>query len=60
MILGGGTHVPWSPPVTYIEEVYLPTLKQLGIQAEVKLNAWGCEDCSVRVEKIVSQISVSR
>ena len=41
VILKGGTHVAWSPPVTYIEEVYLPTLEQLGVQAEVKLNAWG-------------------
>ena len=41
VILKGGTHVAWSPPVTYIEEVYLPTLKQLGVEAEVKLNAWG-------------------
>ena len=41
VILKGGTHVAWSPSVTYIEEVYLPTLKQLGVQAEVKLNAWG-------------------
>ncbi|NEP10339.1 MAG: RNA 3'-terminal phosphate cyclase [Symploca sp. SIO2C1] len=41
VILKGGTHVPWSPSVTYIEAVYLPTLKRLGIEAEVKLNAWG-------------------
>ena len=41
VILKGGTHVAWSPPVTYIEEVYLPTLRQLGVQAEAKLNAWG-------------------
>jgi RNA 3'-terminal phosphate cyclase (ATP) len=41
VILKGGTHVAWSPPVTYVEEVYLPTLRQLGVQAEVKLNAWG-------------------
>ena len=41
VILKGGTHVAWSPPVTYIEEVYLPVLRQLGVQAEVKLNAWG-------------------
>ncbi|MGK7877212.1 MAG: RNA 3'-terminal phosphate cyclase [Xenococcaceae cyanobacterium] len=40
-ILRGGTHVPWSPPVTYIEQVYLPVLKQLGVQAEVQLRAWG-------------------
>ena len=41
VILKGGTHVAWSPPVTYVQEVYLPTLKQLGLQAEVKLKAWG-------------------
>ena len=41
VILFGGTHVAWSPPVTYIEEVYLPNLRQLGVRAEVKLNAWG-------------------
>ena len=33
VILKGGTHVAWSPPVTYIEEVYLPTLRQLGVRA---------------------------
>jgi len=41
VILKGGTHVPWSPPVHYIEEVYLPTLKQLGVIARVSLNDWG-------------------
>jgi RNA 3'-terminal phosphate cyclase (ATP) len=41
VILKGGTHVAWSPPVTYVEEVYLPTLGQLGVEAEVKLKAWG-------------------
>ena len=39
--LRGGTHVAWSPPVTYIEQVYLPILRQLGVQAEVRLGAWG-------------------
>jgi RNA 3'-terminal phosphate cyclase (ATP) len=41
VILKGGTHVPWSPSVTYIEQVYLPMLKQLGVQAQVQLKAWG-------------------
>jgi len=39
--LKGGTHVPFSPPMTYIEQVYLPTLKQMGMEAELKLNSWG-------------------
>lgn len=39
--LKGGTHVSWSPSTTYIQQVYLPFLHQLGIQAEVQLHAWG-------------------
>ena len=39
--LKGGTHVAWSPPVTYIEQVYLPLLQPLGVQAELELQAWG-------------------
>ncbi|MBE9125061.1 MULTISPECIES: RNA 3'-terminal phosphate cyclase [unclassified Coleofasciculus] len=39
--LKGGTHVSWSPPTTYIEHVYLPFLRQLDVQAQVQLRAWG-------------------
>lgn len=39
--LKGGTHVAWSPPVTYIEQVYLPLLSKLGLQTELELKAWG-------------------
>lgn len=39
--LKGGTHISWSPPITYIEQVYLPSLQQMGVQAEVQLRAWG-------------------
>lgn len=41
VILKGGTHLPWSPPIAYIEHVYLPTLRQMGVQAEVQVRAWG-------------------
>ncbi|MEW6497968.1 MAG: RNA 3'-terminal phosphate cyclase, partial [Cyanobacteriota bacterium] len=41
VILKGGTHVSWSPPTTYIQQVYLPFLKQMGVEAEVQLRAWG-------------------
>jgi RNA 3'-terminal phosphate cyclase (ATP) len=37
----GGTHMPQSPPVDYLTEVWLPTLKRLGIDAELALEAWG-------------------
>ncbi|MBW4593183.1 MAG: RNA 3'-phosphate cyclase [Brasilonema angustatum HA4187-MV1] len=39
--LKGGTHVSHSPSVNYIQQVYLPTLQRMGVQVEVKLNAWG-------------------
>lgn len=41
VILRGGTHVAFSPPLTYIERVYLPLLRLLGVQGEVKLLKWG-------------------
>jgi RNA 3'-terminal phosphate cyclase (ATP) len=39
--LKGGTHLPWSPPILYIEHVYLPALRQMGLQAQVQVRAWG-------------------
>lgn len=39
--LRGGTHVPWSPPVHYLMNVYLPTLARLGYGAELELVRWG-------------------
>ena len=41
VVLRGGTHIAFSPPFTYIEQVYLPMLKRMGVQAEVRLRAWG-------------------
>ncbi|ACK70258.1 RNA 3'-phosphate cyclase [Gloeothece citriformis PCC 7424] len=41
VILKGGTHVAWSPPISYIEQVYLPLLSKLGLQTELHLQAWG-------------------
>lgn len=41
VVLRGGTHVPWSPPVHYLIHVYLPTLAQLGYRASLTLRQWG-------------------
>ncbi|BAY93135.1 MULTISPECIES: RNA 3'-terminal phosphate cyclase [unclassified Tolypothrix] len=41
VILKGGTHVPFSPTMTYIEQVYLPMLRRMGVKATAKLRAWG-------------------
>ena len=37
----GGTHVPWSPPFPYIEQVLLPTLKSMGLRTSLTLKRWG-------------------
>ncbi len=39
--LHGGTHVPWSPSFDYLRDVWLAALRQIGIVAEVRLDAWG-------------------
>lgn len=41
LILRGGTHVAWSPPVHYLTWVLFPTLRQAGIDAEIRLHTWG-------------------
>lgn len=39
--LSGGTHVAWSPPVHYLQMVYLPTIAQMGLEADIQLKKWG-------------------
>jgi len=41
LTLIGGTHVPWSPPVHYLTEVFLPALRVIGVDADLKLRRWG-------------------
>jgi len=41
LVLEGGTHVAWSPPIHYLQAVYLPVLARLGVQATVELERWG-------------------
>ncbi len=40
LTLIGGTHVPWSPTVHYLIDVFLPALRRVGI-ADVTLGRWG-------------------
>jgi len=37
----GGTHVLWSPPVHYLQQVFLPTLAQMSGNTEIELKRWG-------------------
>ena len=41
LTLIGGTHVPWSPPVHYLTEVFLPALRRVEITAAITLRRWG-------------------
>jgi RNA 3'-terminal phosphate cyclase (ATP) len=37
----GGTHVPWSPPATYLKQVFFPTLAKMGLYSHFKILRWG-------------------
>ncbi|MFC1716988.1 RNA 3'-terminal phosphate cyclase [Candidatus Poribacteria bacterium] len=39
--LSGGTHVSFSPSVHYLQMIYLPTIAQMGLQADIELRKWG-------------------
>lgn len=41
VILKGGTHVPWSPPVHYLSHVFLPALALMGAKVDLALERWG-------------------
>jgi RNA 3'-terminal phosphate cyclase (ATP) len=41
LTLRGGTHVPWAPPVSYLEHVFLPQLARMGVHVQVELVRWG-------------------
>lgn len=41
VILKGGTHVPFSPSFDYIAEVFVPTLKKLGIEVGITIESYG-------------------
>lgn len=37
----GGTHVPWSPPFHYLDHIFLPIVKRMGLDIKLKLERWG-------------------
>lgn len=39
--LKGGTHVPFSPPVTYFQKVLFPILNCLGLNLSMEIKRWG-------------------
>lgn len=41
LILGGGTHVPWSPPAPYVSQVFLPMMQRMGLESTWQLERGG-------------------
>lgn len=37
----GGTHVLWAPPIDYLQQVFLPTLARMGLEADLETVRWG-------------------
>ena len=36
-VIEGGTHVPWSPSFEYLREAWLPSMREIGFDAEAEL-----------------------
>lgn len=41
IVLEGGTHNPFAPPVDFLNACYLPILKRMGVNVELKLERYG-------------------
>lgn len=39
--LRGGTHVPWSPSVHFLQKIFIPMVAKFGFQGSIQLNRWG-------------------
>ncbi len=41
IVISGGTQVPFSPPVHYVADIFLPMLEKMGAKVSVELKKWG-------------------
>lgn len=58
LTLLGGTHVPWSPPVHYLTEVFLPALRETGLETDLSLRRWGWYPAGGgEIEAIISPVT---
>lgn len=39
--IGGGTHARWAPPLPFVMDAWLPWVRRMGVQMELKLNRTG-------------------
>ncbi len=37
----GGTHVPWSPPADYLEEIFIPAVARMGLEIDMAVLKFG-------------------
>lgn len=41
VVLKGGTHTEWAPPIDYLQEIFLPTAAKMGFHANLDVERWG-------------------
>jgi RNA 3'-terminal phosphate cyclase (ATP) len=41
VVIKGGTHVPWSPPFSYLQSVFFPTIGKIGCKVKGEIKKWG-------------------
>ena len=41
LVVSGGTHVPWSPPYHYFDQVFAAAINQLGFKCDPAIRRWG-------------------
>jgi RNA 3'-terminal phosphate cyclase (ATP) len=41
VILKGGTHTEWAPPIDYLQDIFLPTVAKMGFHASLDIERWG-------------------
>lgn len=41
IVIIGGTHVPWSPPADYLQEIFLPAIANMGIDIHIAVPKFG-------------------
>jgi RNA 3'-terminal phosphate cyclase (ATP) len=39
--LTGGTHVPWSPSFHYLQAIFVPALRTMGVSVSLEIEKWG-------------------
>ncbi|MEE8638049.1 MAG: RNA 3'-terminal phosphate cyclase [Candidatus Margulisiibacteriota bacterium] len=41
VVLKGGTHTDWAPPIDYLQDIFLPTAAKMGFHASLDIERWG-------------------